>query len=532
MMDTDQKTRICSKHNTPMVSTLLGGRMVPILDEEGYEIGEKEEDVFAVVCPECEYERDTGRSALPDPLDQTENDPNDNMAENRQNQGERVTAGRIDIIKDYVKLGSQASDGACYSAAQFIIGNALHNCYFEDNMGKVHTNLSFVWTSPSSTFKTPLLKILYEIYKRELKDQGIHFKSKFTTEGLMESLHQYRKKYEDKGEESPVYRCIVLRDEASNLAKESKAGRSANIWEFLSETYDGLIYPYDTVRGKAQQYPEVWFSFWFSSTLSLYQHLSDDFWEQGFAFRCLFVKPEKKNYEPMGGDVERETAILGITTEIRELYRIEGAIASQEWWNRYNEYVRPIIERGNDEIDKLQMAEDIDMDEKAEKKYPEMVIKLSMIHCASRDGWREEKGAKYLWLELQDIEKAISDLQRYKENFIQAYNSYEFKKREKAKTEKISDEDRKKVLKMIREAPPESRFDYREEYGDDKKLHMIAFQSVKGKYVTKSYIYKKTHWNRKTLIEVIAAMALSEELEAFEVESEGTNKKTTLIGEP
>lgn len=97
---------------------------------------------------------------------------------------------RIESIKGYVKLGSHASDGACYSAAQFIIGNALHNCYFEDNLGRVHSNLSFVWVSPSSTFKTPLQRIHYEILHLELKKQGIHFKSKFTTEGLMESLNQ------------------------------------------------------------------------------------------------------------------------------------------------------------------------------------------------------------------------------------------------------------------------------------------------------------------------------------------------------
>jgi hypothetical protein len=441
-------------------------------------------------------------------------------------------SGRIETVKGFVKLGSQASDGACYSAAQFIIGNALHRCYFEDSIGKVRTNLSFIWTSPSSTFKTPLMKINFEIYKRELKDQGIHFKSKFTTEGLMNYLYQYRKAFDEKEEEAPLFKCIVLRDEASNLAKESKGGRSANIWEFLSETYDGSIYPYDTVRGKDQQYPEVWFSFWFSSTLSLYQHLSDDFWEQGFAFRCLFVKPEKKNYEPMGSDVERETAILGITKEILALYQIERAFASPEWWNRYNEYVKPIVERGNDEIDKLDMAENIDLEAKAEKKYPEVVIKLSMVHCASRDGWKEEDGAKYLWMEPKDIENAISDLQRYRDNFIQAFNSYTFKKREMAKIEKISDEDRRKVIKIIREAPPQYRFDHREEYGDEKKLHSTLYQTPKGKYVKKSYIYKKTGWNKKTLEDVIGAMVLSEELEASEVESEGTSKKATLIGEP
>lgn len=176
------------------------------------------------------------------------------------------------------------------------------------------------------------------------------------------------------------------------------------------------------------------------------------------------------------------------------------------------------------------MAENTDMEKKADKKYPEIVIKLSMIHCASRDGWKEKDGTKYLYMELEDIENAIKDLEIYKENFIHAYNSYLYKKRDKAKIEKIPDEDRKKIIRLIREAPMDKRMEYREEYGEDKKLHLMGFKSKDGKYVKKSYIYNKTGWGRKTILEVLGAMVLSEELEAFEVESEGTYKKTALIG--
>jgi hypothetical protein len=71
---------------------------------------------------------------------------------------------------------------------------------------------------------------------------------------------------------------------------------------------------------------------WFTSTLTLYQHLNDDFWEQGFALHCLFIKPEKKQYESMSSDVDGDTAILGITTEIIPLFNIEVASATEEWW--------------------------------------------------------------------------------------------------------------------------------------------------------------------------------------------------------
>ncbi len=457
---------------------------------------------------------------------------------------------RLQVIKEALQAGSQASDQACYSGAQFIIGNALHGCFFEDDLGKVQTNLAFVWPSPSSTFKTPLMRILRTIYERDWRNQGLHFKSKYTTEGLMQSLYNYRKKIEERAkkekkiEESlnedrddfddeiniPAYKCIVLRDEASNLAKEAKAGRAANIWEFQSEAYDGFVSPYDTVRGSSQTYPPTWMSFWFSSTLTLYQHLGDDFWEQGFAFRCLFIRPEKKEYLPMSNNVVRETAILDITTELLDLYEIEGALASDEWWSAYNDFVKPIVERGNIEIDSLDSAENIPIEDKADKKYPEIVIKLSMVHCASRSGWKETDGHKYLWLDLQDLQNAISDLHKYKENLISAYNIYQLRKKSPAKLEKI-EEERKTVHRLIKEAPPEQRYDAREEYGDDKKTHIFAVQSKDGKYIRSSYIYRKTRWSKSTVNSVLGAMGNAEEIELIATESDGTNRKTILIGE-
>lgn len=140
-------------------------------------------------------------------------------------------------------------------------------------------------------------------------------------------------------------------------------------------------------------------------------------------------------------------------------------------------------------------------------------------------------------MEARDIEDAISDLRIYKENFIQAYNSYEFKKREKARIEKISDEERKKVMTMIEEAPIEERFDYREEDvtpntkrgWDEEGIRLIAYRTSKGRYISKSYIYKKTRWNKKTVDDVLTAMENAEEIEEIEAEIEGSKRGITLI---
>ena len=93
----------------------------------------------------------------------------DDVCWNCQNGGELIRK-RIETMSEWFKMASNSSDHACYSASLFM-------------MGKVKTNQSFIFASPSSTFKTPLTRILNELYQKEFEEQRIHLKSKFTTEG-------------------------------------------------------------------------------------------------------------------------------------------------------------------------------------------------------------------------------------------------------------------------------------------------------------------------------------------------------------
>ena len=444
---------------------------------------------------------------------------------------------KLKTLKNSFEICSKASDSACYSASLFTIGNALHNCVFYDELGTVHTNLSFMHIVPSSGYKSPLLQVLIEIYEKEFKEQGIQYQSKFTTEGLMNSLFKSKQEWEKENKlPMPIQKIHAYRDEASNLAKESKAGRSANMWEFLSESYDGKIRPYNTIRGGYQTYPEVWMSFWFASTLTLYEQLTDDFWEQGFAFRCLFIKPEETPFTGFNlHNNQRDLEIQRIINEIIELRDVKYAVPSDDWALKYNEFIKPIHDRGNEEIKKLNSADTTGIEDKSDKKYPEMVIKLSMIHCASRGGWKtDDEGKKYLYLEMQDIEMAIIDLEIYKENFIQAYNSYVFKKSESIKIEKFGKE-RERIFKLFDEInlPQYKKYHYNIEYKklEDGVTHAIGVQSDDGDYVSRSYFASRTQWTKGTLNGVLSSMEDAVDIEIISVDSVGTNKKTQLIND-
>jgi len=442
--------------------------------------------------------------------------------------------GKIDIIAE--ALSSQASPEACYAGALFLIGNALHKAVTYTDKGPVYTNLSFFNIAPSSNDKTPLIRVMYEVYQRLLKPEGMHFKSKFTTEGLMNKLNEHRKKYESKGEKVPVYRCMVMRDEASSLPKESH-GRGANIYEFLGQAFDNdlMINPYDSVRGQEQEFPEVWFSFWFSSTLTIYRLLNDDFWEQGIAFRSLFTRPEKAGpyLRFSTDDTARQIAVETIVSELIPLLDIEKVEKTRDWWELYNPYREKIRLKGDQEIDSLSNGQETPMELKADKKYPELVVKLSMIHCASREGWVIHDGKKVLLMTSEDLIKAIKDLDRFRENFLFSYNAYLRKKSAPMRLEKIQ-ELRDMIRDVIEKAPKEFRYvpipgEVDKSTGQQK---IYAGKNPEGNYVCKSYLYKKFDYTRKSLNEILATLSDAEEIEVIEAFSYGTNRKTILIGIP
>ena len=171
----------------------------------------------------------------------------------------------------------------------------------------------------------------------------------------------------------------------------------------------------------------------------------------------------------------------------------------------------------------IDTGENINVETNAEGKYPQMVIKLSMIHCASRRGWKEENGNKFFLLDVQDIENAIKDLKMYKENFLWAYRVYQLKKTSSSKLEKI-DEERKTVFYILENTPKEEKMNFRTESSKN-----IGYKDKNGEYVKLSYIYAKTRWNHKTVKNVLDAMVFSEEIETIKVNVKNTYKLVLLI---
>jgi hypothetical protein len=437
----------------------------------------------------------------------------------------------IDEFTPLIKKVTNSPDNACYTAAQFLIANALSDCTFMDSMGPVTPNISVISIQPSSSFKTPQRDMIAEIYEKTFKNMGVHFKSKYTTEGLMNGLNKHRQKYEKEGSSVPTYKCMILRDEVSNLAKEAHGGRSANVWEFNSELLDGYISPYDTVRGNDQTFPRVLFNMWFWGTPVFYELISDDFWNQGFAYRNLFLEP-MKNHVEFSLDINlRGQVIQTISDALIPLMNITKAVATKEWEKSYLEYVTPMFERQNKEVDILTTADQLPIEIRAEKKYPELVIKLSMIHCISRGGYE----GNTMTMDLIDLDNAIKDLEKYQLGFIKAYETYLIKKNPSMKTMKITVQ-RKIIMDYLSySSSPQDRYVVHVSYEKDEHGNEIEVYTAKsdprGEYIKKSTLYSPLgRIMKKDLDFILATMADAEDIELLEdVENEITKRKLNLI---
>ena len=139
-MDTEQKTRICSKHNIPMVSTLVGGKMIPVMDSEGHEISQKEEDIYVLVCPECEYEHQMEQATLSDqPADVAKSIRKFQESPFKKSINKPKPSDR-DFIGKYSRFLMESKSVPLFVAeasCEFLISIALYHANYVDGKGRV-----------------------------------------------------------------------------------------------------------------------------------------------------------------------------------------------------------------------------------------------------------------------------------------------------------------------------------------------------------------------------------------------------------
>ena len=246
----------------------------------------------------------------------------------------------------------------------------------------------------------------------------------FSPEGVKSFLNKISEE-----EKSQLYKMTILRDEVSTLAKSTKNGMmSVSGLEFLSQLIDGRVEQHDTRTSEHETFPDpIYCSMWLTGTAGFWTHITNDWWMQGIAFRML---------HPLIGDMDTRGIKLEYSNNsleelkpfIDSLTRITEFIADDTFKELYEQRTNEIKE-----IQKRAILEgkSEDMEIQYYKKFPEIILKLAMIHKASMmdepkkiSADNETRDRYALFLTKEDFDWAEKDFEMYRKGFLQAYNAY------------------------------------------------------------------------------------------------------------
>lgn len=325
--------------------------------------------------------------------------------------GRTMTTDRdkSDLIDRYTPIiaeNSKASISASRAMIQFIISSYLHNCEFSDDQGTVRPNLTFFHIDRSGSNKTPLIKVFEDgIYPQGLAEE-MRMHSDFSSAGFRKSIIKY--KHRNGISEFDTYKGVIIRDEATTLAKDSSSNGLSDVFEFLSQIHDGKIKPKETTQRGREEGSRIYSPIWIAGILQFLRYIPDMFWEQGLAFRSCFVKRERTEYKPV--KMASETQYTELLTDLEGLRIIREAVADDEFLDLYNEYCAKIhdIVISSDSVESQSYA-----------KFPELILKFAMIFSASRDPNQD-----VLRLTREEFERARNEAEQYRENLIEFYTEW------------------------------------------------------------------------------------------------------------
>jgi hypothetical protein len=428
---------------------------------------------------------------------------------------------KTDFIELYAPIISRLTDAsldASRAMSQFLISCSLLNTKYSNSKGLILPNISFIWISPSGSNKTPLIDITIKKLFPEIYPEFTEFGS-VTGKGFRKEI--------SKNNKEPFKPIVIVWDEMSTLAKDAKHDGTSDIYEVLSEAFDGKLSPYTSVRGGHETYPPLYASFWLSGVPSFLENTDKSFWYQGFGLRSLFLKYDIAEIKDIKDDVteEIEEFYRNIKIDLSIMKEISVVKTTPEFMERYNSFRKEVLT----EIQKCQKDiaafQDPNIFESISKvKYPILVMKLAMINAAARWEVREDG---LLILDVPDIESAIKDLKKYHENFMAMFHFWEELTKPKVKILSLKDwED--KITKHIKSLSSEKGFAIVKEGESYRAIE------GKGKWVSHSSLFNSFHIPSKNFNEIIQTLkdkdVISEE--AVIIEKNGRSYVTKFYSIP
>lgn len=326
-----------------------------------------------------------------------------------------------------IKDMTHASDTLIYSGMQFTLSLGLQNASLLSEMGAVRPNIAVMGIFPSGYSKSPMLNNIREVLKFWSFGHNNYIQGfeTFSPEGIKSYLNKLSPE-----EKSKVFKMAILKDEVSTLAKSTKNGMMSTAGlEFLSGLFDGRVDQHDTRISGHETFPdEIYCPMWFTGTSGFWAHITNDWWTQGIAFRMIYPHP---------GDMDTRGIKLqysnnNLEEEIKPFIDSLTTITNFIWDDDFKQlYEQKTHEIKNMQYQAILQNQSEEKEIQYYKKYPELILKLAMIHKAAmmKEPKKilipgEIKQRYQLLLNKEDFEWAEQDFEMYKQGFLQAYDSY------------------------------------------------------------------------------------------------------------
>ena len=516
---------ICPLHNMELP---LRTAYIPKRDENGEDIMDDkdspvmEEIMFYDECPECEterYEKDGDRFYSSSPYDAMDILESETAEIKKRNPNEKTYAekGRTDNFLDKYPPRIQefvnAPLDACIGAHQFLISNALANAKYANAKGPIPANLYFMQIAPPGVNKSPLIKSTINRIMPSVFPEFDRF-GQITPKGFLDAI-KVKKNDEKQSGSSSLLLCDLVWDEVSTQSKANRNNGTNDMYETLSEMFDGELDSYSSVRGGRQKFPPVYISTWMSGMGGFLKYTSEEFFYQGFAQRVFFlsadkVKPrtiprmERDNINEMYEEMENDLKLMK---------RIRDVEATDEFLDKYDEYQLKIDTEIYDLDSGIIKSQDPECYPILSKvKFPVLVMKLSMIYATARYNFTE---SGILKLEPVDLDKAIESLEIYHNNLMVVFRAWQELTEPQSKIDNVKiamDKIKRNIESLITEGKGCS---YDTVETRDKTTGMVIEKTFvfhldpEGTWISHSSLLKKTHLSSDYMSRIVQTMTES-----------------------
>lgn len=408
---------------------------------------------------------------------------------------------------------TNAPINAARAMIQFDISIALHKLYYANGKGRLMPNIGFIWLGPSGSYKTPLYDWgIKHPYRKAFREWGYFHFNRIGGRALISSISKVRK--EDMIEGKVL--AMVTLDEATTLAKDSNADGLSDSFEAFAQAYDGQLASSDTIIRKHEEPHPSYSPIWFQGTPVFLKYVNEDFWDIGMGNRMFFIRYTTS--EPLRIPREHKSKEFydDMLADLELMTKYTLAKFDDDAWERYNEYQINVLKEVQKVQSDLESAVDSNNFAIASRvKIPTHVIKLAIIFAASRFSIFPEKafsGKKVLKIEMEDLERAIDEVEMYHANMVHIHTIWENQSAQRLKHESVEMLANKIFNHIMKMSETGNAFVLTYHKEED---FWKAEESKEGRWVKHSVLLKKSHMKAtglKSFQEIIDTLKGRDEL--------------------